>query len=88
MKTQIFKSILPVIAFVSAITAAFAFSSAPNEMSSLVNGAKRVGSQCTNTNVQCSTAASAMICKDASGNNLFRYIGATSCPEQLWKPIN
>ena len=88
MKTKIVKTVFPAMAFICAITAAFAFSPAPEGAAALVLGATKVGSQCTNTNTSCSVQQTPMICKDASGNSLFRYIGATSCPDQLWKRIN
>lgn len=86
MKTTIVKTVFPAMAFICAITAAFAFSPASEGAVALVNGAKKVGLQCENTTIQCSTTATSMICKDASGDSLFRYIGPTSCPDQLWKP--
>lgn len=76
------------VAFVLAITAAFAFTPATDSGVTLHFGAKKVGATCVQTSTQCTDVPSAMICKDISNNALYRYIGPTSCPDQLWKVIN
>lgn len=86
MKTRILKAVLPMLAFVMAITASFAFKPAAD--SSLANfpGHKRVGSNCINASVQCTDQNTGVICKDADDNTLYKYVSLTSCPTQLWMP--
>ncbi len=85
MKTIILKTVFPVLAFVFAITGALAFKPVTNSGLLTHSGAKKVGDKCIKTNVQCTDVENSMICRDASLNPLFRYIGPTNCPDQLWK---
>jgi hypothetical protein len=85
MKTRILKAVFPMLAFVFAITAAFAFK--PASDSSVTNhpGARKSGATCIETSVQCTDVNTTVICRDLSNNALFKYVGPTQCPDQLWK---
>lgn len=86
MKTRILKAVFPMLAFVLAITASFAFKPAAD--SSLTNfpGHKRVSGNCINASVQCTDTNTGNICKDGADNTLYKYVSSTSCPTQLWMP--
>jgi len=87
MKRKIVKAIFPMIAFIFAITVAFAFTPADRSADALYVGYKRVGVNCVATDVICTDVNTGVICKDASNNTLYRFISPTQCPEQLWKPM-
>ena len=76
------------VAFVLAITAAFAFKPATDSAVAFHLGARKVGSTCVQTQTNCTDVQNPMICKDVSNNALYKYIGPTSCPDQLWKIVN
>jgi hypothetical protein len=85
MKTRIFKKVFPLMAFVLAITGAFAFKPAPKSEVTNWAGAKKVGvNECQITTVQCTDVIHVQFCTDA-GANLYRMLGPTSCPDQLYK---
>ena len=86
MKTKIFKMGLPMLAFMFAIVASFAFKPMPNEAVTDYFGAKQISHDaCSITTVKCTTINTGVPCTD-SGVNLYRMLSATSCPSQLWKP--
>lgn len=87
MKTTILKAVFPMLAFVFAITAAFAFAPAKDSKSAPFFGHRKIGVQCIDTGVQCQDVATPVICKDGSNNTLYKYLGPTNCPDQLWKPM-
>ena len=72
------------MAFVIAITSAFAFKPAADSAFTIVNGARKVGSTCTQIQQSCTDVQQLMPCVDNLGNTLFKYVGPTSCPDQLW----
>lgn len=89
MKTRILKAVFPMLAFVFAITAAFAFAPADESLLTFYSGHKKVGVNCIDVSITCQDDQTSVICKDApvNGNTLYRYLGPTNCPQQLWKPM-
>lgn len=76
------------LAFVFAITAAFAFAPADDAPPTFYSGHKKVGITCVDQGITCQDEQTLVICKDApvNGNTLYRFLGPTSCSQQLWKP--
>lgn len=87
MKKQILKMILPIFAFVVAITTAFAFKKADDSTEALYIGHRKVGLNCVSTDVVCTDINTGVICRDSSSNTLYKFISPTFCPDQLWKPM-
>lgn len=88
MKTRILKAIFPMLAFVFAITAAFAFAPADELPPTFYSGHRKVGVSCVDQKINCQDEQTTLICKDAADvNTLYRAIGPTNCPQQLWKPM-
>lgn len=86
MKTRILSLVLPKVAFMCAIVAAFAFKPAPKSVDTLFFGAKQINEHaCSITSIECSDVNNGIPCTDGSVN-LYRMLSATSCPSQLWKP--
>ena len=88
MKTRIFKSIFPVLAFMIAIAGAFAFSSVPDtdsKASAQFLGHYKVGGVCTSA-VMCQDINNGQPCV-SGGNVLYKKLSSTSCPDQLWRII-
>ena len=85
MKTRILKAVFPIVAFVFAITAAFAFTPVKDDAATNFSGHRKVGTQCVDALVQCTDVNTTVICQDASNNTLYRFLGPTNCPNQLWK---
>jgi hypothetical protein len=76
----------PVILIISAIVFP-SLKQATYGKDALYFGYRNVGSVCVATNVHCADIVNTIVCKDASGNTLYKYIGPTLCAELLWKPI-
>ena len=87
MKTRILKSVFPLLAFIFAIGASFAFKPAPSSADAPFLGARKVSlHDCQMTSIQCTDVNTGIICKDKNNVTLYKFINGTSCPEQLWKP--
>jgi hypothetical protein len=86
MKTKIFKTIFPMLAFMMAITAAFAFSKAPADKAvfQVIGHIKNSNGSCTPTDVMCETVKFDTACVNSSSTVLYRLSG-TTCPNQLWR---
>lgn len=76
------------MAFVIAITSAFAFKPAADSAFTFHLGARKVGSTCIQTQQNCTDVQNLMPCVDTNSNTLYKYVGSTSCPDQLWKIPN
>lgn len=86
MNQTIMRIILPVGVIFMAIGIAFGFNKWDDGTLVFYSGHKKIGLNCIDTNVMCTAEGGTIICKDASKNTLYKYIGATNCPEQLWRP--
>lgn len=87
MKTKFFKTVLPFLAVVLAITGAFAFNQVPKEAALVdIYGVIPQGDECEDTNVLCTTINTGSFCTQGSSTLLYRMNAAgTACPEQLYK---
>lgn len=84
MKTRIFKIVFPMLAFLIAISGAFAFNNAPAKKSAQqFIGHIKVDSDCEETGVLCQDEFNGKPCQ-SGGTNLYKLNGST-CPNQLWK---
>ncbi|OXB07813.1 DUF6520 family protein [Flavobacterium pectinovorum] len=86
MKTRIFKTIFPVMAFMTAIFSAFAFSSvSATEADSLapVMGHYKVNGICT-PKIECQDDTETTACQ-FEGQNVYRKLSNTSCSSALWR---
>lgn len=82
MKTRIFKTVFPMLAFIIAISGAFAFSAAPSsKVVTQFIGHKLA--DCEETGVMCQDQIVTTPCQSGSVN-LYRLNG-TTCAQQLWK---
>jgi len=82
MKTRIFKKVFPMLAFIVAISGAFAFSSTPTTKAA----AQFIGHKpqdCEETGVMCQDNTVTTPCQ-SGGVNLYKLNGST-CPNQLWR---
>ncbi len=76
----------PVFAMVLAIAAAFGFKTSANDRTLLNSGHKKVGTNCVDSGIMCTSEPTGFFCRDASFTTLYKYYGATNCPVQLWRP--
>ncbi|MGV8964374.1 MAG: hypothetical protein ACOH2V_13480 [Candidatus Saccharimonadaceae bacterium] len=86
MKTIMFKSAFPFLAFFVAIFGAFAFQNGPSdELTTNHFGAIPMeGQPCEETLVKCTDVITSNLCKQ--GSTILYRVSGTSCPAQLWKP--
>ncbi len=86
MKTRIFKTVFPVIAFIMAVTAAFAFSNVPSEDADLAPfvGHYKQNNQCASSGVMCQDDTDTGACTFGSVA-LYKRISGTNCGAPLWK---
>lgn len=81
---NVFKSALPVMAFILATGGAFAFKTAPSEKAvTQFLGHKKQGQSCSATNVMCQDINNGVPC--TSGTDVLYKLNGSSCPDQLWK---
>lgn len=86
MKTRIFKTVFPVLAFMLAVAGAFAFSSVPETNAAELGqhvGYYKVNNFCTSSGVMCQNDTNTGACK-FGGQNLFVRLSDTSCASPLW----
>lgn len=86
MKTRIFKTTFPVLAYVVAIVGAFGFSSVPEtnagELGQYI-GYYHLNGLCFNSGVLCQDDTNTGACK-FGGQNLYRRLSDTQCVIPLW----
>lgn len=90
MKTKIFKTVFPIMAFMIAIAGAFAFNVAPEENTEVVAqflGHYKVGATCTDSGVMCQEENNNIPCTSSTQPALYKKLGNTNCPNQLWRIV-
>lgn len=86
MYTRSIRTTFPVLAMVLAITAAFGFKTSANDATLFNSGHKKVGTNCVDSGIICTSEQTGFFCRDASFTTLYKYYGTTNCPVQLWRP--
>lgn len=87
MKTRIFKTVFPIMAFVIAIMGAFAFNSVPEKDTKAVAqflGHYKENGICVDSGVMCQDEIVTTPCKSGT-KDLFKRLSNTNCPDQLWE---
>jgi hypothetical protein len=91
MKTRIFKSIFPVMAFMFAIAGAFAFSSVPESdnasVAQFLGHYVNTSGVCTETTKMCQDEVNNGACTITGRPQLYKLDSPTSCPNQLWRIV-
>ena len=84
MKTKIFKSVFPMLAFLIAISGAFAFNTVPaKKTTTQFIGHIKVGSDCEESSIMCQDVFNNQPCQ--SGGNVLYKLNGSTCPNQLWR---
>ena len=86
MKRRIFKTVFPVIAFIMAVTAAFAFSAVPSENTdkAFFVGHYVQNNKCVSSGVMCQDDVDTGACTFGT-IPLRKQISGTNCGALLWK---
>jgi hypothetical protein len=88
MKTNNFKSILPIAAVFVAIGGAFAFNHAPEKSTLIDVNGSIPGATCTETSVICQTENNGVFCTNESSQELWKINPAgTACPTRLYQKL-
>lgn len=86
MKRNFFKTVLPALAVLLAITGAFAFSSADDQSVVLDVNGFIPGQVCEETSVVCQTQDNGIYCTNSSGVWLYKMnLSETACPDHLYR---